>query len=559
MKKSSIVFRVLIVFFSLILMVILGSRYSSHKVILDNEEKLNNILSSCVNIFDSELTNDKDVAKVTEGFANTYYAVYYENNLYKVADSFSREIYTNSTLQNDLTKYYVTDYYKTHVFETKYGNYYYKNKEDGQYIIQVITYIPNGTLRQDEVLIYGAGLTILMTLLTLMVSFYLYNRDKKMFMPLISELNKVTKHTLIIEEPFYTLKEEVDSIQGIISNKIKELLRERDKFKTIINTLPEGIVVINRDKKVELVNDFACRIFDYSQNYIVEKEYYYIIRNIDIQNKIELVFKYGQRIEYILDENSGVYRFTFDPTNYAWLENNQIHGVIINIIDITAERNAEKAKENFFSNASHELKSPLTSIIGFQEMISCGILESADEIKDATDKTIAEAKRMNKIIIDMLELSKLDDSSFEAKTENIDFTEIIETSISNMIPRASKKEISISKKLDSKIELSLTKEYAFEIINNLLDNAIKYNVSGGNVEVVLNKYFLSVTDTGLGISRKDQSNVFERFFRVDKNKSREAGGTGLGLAIVKHICDISGFKIELTSRVGKGSTFKIIF
>jgi len=337
------------------------------------------------------------------------------------------------------------------------------------------------------------------------------------------------------------------------------LLRERDKFKTIINTLPEGIVVINRDKKVELVNDFACRIFDYSQNYIVEKEYYYIIRNIDIQNKIELVFKYGQRIEYILDENSGVYRFTFDPTNYAWLENNQIHGVIINIIDITAERNAEKAKENFFSNASHELKSPLTSIIGFQEMISCGILESADEIKDATDKTIAEAKRMNKIIIDMLELSKLDDSSFEAKTENIDFTEIIETSISNMIPRASKKEISISKKLDSKIELSLTKEYAFEIINNLLDNAIKYNVSGGNVEVVLNKYFLSVTDTGLGISRKDQSNVFERFFRVDKNKSREAGGTGLGLAIVKHICDISGFKIELTSRVGKGSTFKIIF
>lgn len=559
MKKSSIAFRVLIVFFSLIIMVLMGSSFASKKIIRQNDEKIQNVLDSCVSIFNTDETNVRDIEAICNSFSNTYYAVYYENNLYKVADDFSRDIYTNSEFQNDLTKYYVTDYFKIHTYEGDNGTYYYKNKEDGQYIIQVITYLPNGVLRQDELLIYGFGFTMLISLITLAISIYLYNKDKKMFMPLINELSNVTGHTIVIEDPFISLTEEINSIESIIDNKIKELLRERDKFKALINTLPEGIVVINEDKKVELVNGFACELFDYGLKYVEQKEYYYIIRNIELQNKIELVFKYGQKIEYILNQDNGVYRLTFDPINYKWMGNDNTHGVIINILDITVERHAEKAKQNFFSNASHELKSPLTSIIGFQEMISCGILEKPEEIKDATNKTIIEAKRMNKIIIDMLELSKLDDIVIESTDETVNLTKIIKTTISNMAPRANKKAVKIKSNLEENVKVSFTKEYGYEIINNLLDNAIKYNVNGGSVEITLNRYFLLVRDTGVGIPKADLKNVFERFFRVDKNKSRENGGTGLGLAIVKHICDVYGYKIDLTSRVGKGTTFKITF
>ena len=214
-------------------------------------------------------------------------------------------------------------------------------------------------------------------------------------------------------------------------------------------------------------------------------------------------------------------------------------------------------KREFFANASHELKSPLTSIIGYQQLIQQGILTTNEEIQDATLRTIKEAQRMNKLIIEMLDLSRLE-NNVQTILEDVNVSKIINDCIQELQQSIEKKKIQLITKLDD-VTLVASQSDLYKLIKNILDNSIVYNNENGKIEINLSKNELIISDTGIGISKEDLDHIFERFYRVDKARSKESSGTGLGLSIVKHICLLYGYKIDVDSKLGKGTKITILF
>ena len=214
-------------------------------------------------------------------------------------------------------------------------------------------------------------------------------------------------------------------------------------------------------------------------------------------------------------------------------------------------------KREFFANASHELKSPLTSIIGYQQLIKQGILNTSEEIQDATLRTINEAQRMNKLIIEMLDLSRLE-NNVQTILEDVNISKIINDCLQELQPSIEKKKIRVITEMDDE-SLFASQSDLYKLIRNIMDNSIIYNNEEGTIVINFKGNELVISDTGVGISKSDLDHIFERFYRVDKARSRESSGTGLGLSIVKHICLLYGYKINVESVLGKGTTITIVF
>ena len=225
------------------------------------------------------------------------------------------------------------------------------------------------------------------------------------------------------------------------------------------------------------------------------------------------------------------------------------------IVDITLQESISSLKREFFSNASHELKSPLTSIIGYQQLIQQRILTTPEEIQDATLRTIKEAQRMNKLIIEMLDISRLE-NNVQTLIEEVDVSKIVLDTLAELQPQLEKKEIILETKLSENI-IKGSQSDLYKLIKNIIDNAIVYNNIGGKITVELNDNTLIINDTGVGISKEDLEHIFDRFYRVDKARSKASSGTGLGLSIVKHICILYGYKITVDSMLEKGTKFTI--
>ena len=225
--------------------------------------------------------------------------------------------------------------------------------------------------------------------------------------------------------------------------------------------------------------------------------------------------------------------------------------------DITLQENMNSLKREFFANASHELKSPLTSIIGYQQLIQQGILTTNEEIQDATLRTIKEAQRMNKLIKEILDLSRLE-NNVQTLLENVSINKLIGDCLGELKPLIESKNIEVITNLEE-ISIEASQSDLYKLIKNIIDNSVAYNNQNGNLIIELSKNKLTISDTGVGISKEDLEHIFERFYRVDKARSRESSGTGLGLSIVKHICILYGYKINVESQLGKGTTFTIKF
>jgi two-component system phosphate regulon sensor histidine kinase PhoR len=232
-------------------------------------------------------------------------------------------------------------------------------------------------------------------------------------------------------------------------------------------------------------------------------------------------------------------------------------GVAILSLDVTEKRKLERTKRDFFANASHELKSPLTAIIGYLELLENGTIDKEVDQEKAIATTLFEARRMKEIIAEMLTLSKLEGDS-EKKLVNVDLKKVTMSALQEQESLLKQKKIHLQ--LDLKeVSLAMQEIDAENLIHNLLENGIKYNKDGGTLTVRLNPEAFVVEDTGIGIAPENQSRIYERFYRIDPALSKRLGGTGLGLSIVKHICLDYGFNITLSSTLGKGSTFSVFF
>ncbi len=344
----------------------------------------------------------------------------------------------------------------------------------------------------------------------------------------------------------------ISSLADQVNTKITKIEAKNEEITTVLDTLELGVALINGNGNLILVNKQLKTIFEI-ENRILNRHYVNFIRNIELQDLIEEGLKKRKASNYLNFAYGKTIKCIVTPIEMTWLKG----GLIVTFEDITIEHNINKTKKDFFQNASHELKSPLTSIIGYQQMITEGIVSDLDSAKEYSQKTLSEATRMKNILIDMLDLAMLE-QDYVRVDEKAALDQVVREIVESMEERMKLKGISL--RLDVE-PTEIISEYKLidELVRNLIDNAIKYNKENGSIKVTLKDKVLTVSDTGIGIAESDRNRVFERFYRVDKGRSKDSGGTGLGLAIIKHICELYDYNITLTSHIGKGTNITINF
>jgi two-component system phosphate regulon sensor histidine kinase PhoR len=407
---------------------------------------------------------------------------------------------------------------------------------------------------------------VIALLLTLAVSLIILRKTtQKVLVPLNRTLSRLSEYAgnsnqqNVDDLDFISIQ--VAEIHNLIEQKVNEITDEKSKVDFVMNSMDEGIIVIDSEGKVVLVNDYILERKQFHREEVNGRNYLYLFRDIDFQNRIALIIQNGNFYQFDVTESGKIYEVTLSAINSKWTDAiSGRFGCVAVVNDVTEIRKLEHMKREFFANASHELKSPLTTIIGYQQMILEGIVNTPEDIADASHRTVREANRMHKIIMEMLELSHLEilKEPYEIETLNVrnTVTDIIESSSLKI----KEKKLKVELKLDD-FMVKMNPSHLQQLMRNLIDNAIKYNKQEGLLEIIVSKdkKIISVRDTGIGISDQDKSRVFERFYRVDKARSKELGGTGLGLSIVKHICQLYRLKINLTSRIGNGTQVTIQF
>ena len=258
------------------------------------------------------------------------------------------------------------------------------------------------------------------------------------------------------------------------------------------------------------------------------------------------------------DGGQTIYSVSVTPLNHHWLQN----GALLLFSDVTKDRTAEKMRAEFVSNASHELKTPVTSIRGFAELLNSGLVADEVQREDYLNRILAESDRLSAIIDDILKLASLEEQPAAVPSVPLDVLGAAEAVKEELAPLSESKQVTIETKGDHAM-LCMEEDDLMRLLKNLVENAVKYNVPDGSVTVTVedapSAVTLRVADTGIGIAENHLPRIFERFYRVDKGRSRSVGGTGLGLSIVKHIANVYEGQIHIESTVGKGTTISIRF
>ena len=442
-------------------------------------------------------------------------------------------------------------------FITRYSNsldvnmMYYAKLDDGYYIRIAIPVESLNTFINNY-LLFGSLALIVILSISSFVTIFLYNRTFKPIKNEINKLEEVLGNELSNYTDFEHLSSKINELTQLLDEKVTSLSNEKEKSKYILDNMHQGLVLLNKDGKIELINEYALSLFEFEQEYILNKNFMYLFRELTVQDKIKNILNTKKEDQVIFDFNGKKLLLYINILESSWT-----NSVALLIVDITLQENINSLKREFFANASHELKSPLTSIIGYQQLIQQGILTTPEEIQDATLRTIKEAQRMNKLIIEMLDLSRLE-NNVQTLIEPVKVNKVINDCIFELKPLLESKNIDVCLQLEE-VELQTSQSDLYKLIKNIIDNSVVYNNQNGKLLINLTKNKLTIEDTGVGISKEDLEHIFERFYRVDKARSRESSGTGLGLSIVKHICILYGYKIDVKSQLGVGTTITLKF
>lgn len=547
MKRKLIITNSIIVFVSLIIMLVVSMITITNQNNKFYQKQVTNYLKiACTNFNGSNFDDTKEYIKSLD---KDIRLTIIESSTGKVViDSFEDEINENHLDRPEINN--LGEVYKRYSTTEKKNMLYVAEKVNNYYVRIAI---PIGSVNK---IIY-TYVTISLIALTVILAFSIYAIsfvNKKSLTPINSEVAKLA--TLANEDyqdvTIDDLPVVINSITNVLDNKIHEIELQEQEIEAILNLLTQGVVVIDSNESLRFINYKATKILD-SNNNLIGKNYLYLFRDTKLQKLILEVFKNHSQVNYLLNIDS-----TKINCNVTYLTEAKLNGgIIITLEDITKQANLEEEKRDFFQNASHELKSPLTSIIGYQQMICDNIVDSKDQIINYSSKTLKEAKRMNNIIIDMLNLSSIE-QNYQKKQDIVKVDKALIEILDSLEDRIKARNISVITNI-AKCETVGDAKLIDELIRNLIDNAIKYNVDNGKIMITLNTSTLTIEDTGIGISKEYQSRVFERFYRVDKGHSKEIGGTGLGLAIVKHICEIYQYELKLESTIGKGTKITIKF
>ena len=343
-----------------------------------------------------------------------------------------------------------------------------------------------------------------------------------------------------------------------LEDKIKEIRQQNQELAAIFNSMIEGIVVIDKTSRIVSLNPAIEKIFGVSKEDAQGKIFLETIRNNEILEIINKVLSNGKVLSAevtLVFPVQGIFEVNATPI----FENDSVNGCLVVIHDITEIRRLETIRRDFVANVSHELKTPLTSIKGFVETLLEGALDDKENNRNFLKIIQSHAERLDSLVNDLLSLSSLESKEMVLYKEEINLNHELTEVISGFKSQVKKKGIEIKNEIPAGISLKADKGRIKQVFTNLIDNAVKFNKEKGFVRIYAeqlnNKIRISVEDSGIGIPAKDIPRIFERFYRVDKARSRELGGTGLGLSIVKHIVELHGGMVEVESTEGLGSKF----
>ncbi len=352
------------------------------------------------------------------------------------------------------------------------------------------------------------------------------------------------------------LLDKIDRQNNTIRKQSEQVTRAQQEFSVITENMSEGVVVVDKSAKLLMINSAVNTLLD-----------------TDIKAQGQSIFEINHSDEFAVIVKNTLENSTHSEANISrgermlnFIANPVISkgktvGAVIVILDISEKSMREELRREFTANVSHELKTPLTSVLGFAELMKTGTVPQ-ETVIDFSSSIYDEAKRLISLVNDIIKVSVLDENSVNLDKEKIDLQAIVGTTIERLS--------TLAKSLDITLETDTTPakvngnyQILDEMVYNLVENAIKYNKKGGNVKVTIRNLaqsvVLSVHDTGIGIDKSEQEKIFERFYRVDKSHSKEIGGTGLGLSIVKHAATYHDAEIEIESELNKGTVISVIF
>ena len=394
---------------------------------------------------------------------------------------------------------------------------------------------------------------ILMSLLVFAIATVVSRRlTKKTFEP----LNNLNEDLLTIDTDMFPeispFINKINKQNKTIKDNYREISRERDTIETILKNMKESLIIIDENKNLLSVNNSARELFN-SKRDLIGENILNLIRGEDLLKLIDDALM-GSSVESITNIGDREFKFYVNPV----FEDKKVRGVVILFIDETEEIRALRLREEFSSNVSHELKTPLTSICGFSELLVNGMVD--DDNKEEFYKLIYDdSKRLLNLIEDIMKISGLESEEAFSR-EEIKLNELIRDILRAQRNLIDEKNIAVS--LDGHGLVYENKTMMWELFANIINNGLKYNKDGGKLDIKISEdeknYEVSIVDTGIGIPSKDLARIFERFYRVDKSRSRKIGGTGLGLSIVKHVLQSIDGKLEISSKLGMGTSFKVI-
>nr|WP_239565533.1 ATP-binding protein [Brevibacillus fulvus] len=408
-------------------------------------------------------------------------------------------------------------------------------------------------------------------LVTLLIGFFVVSRISQNITKPIEEITRVARNITQREyESRVRIKaqDEIGQLAGAINfmassleQQMYEISENQQRLMGVLTNMTSGVMFVTENRRIMLVNPAVEKMLGMSSRELVGKLHIEASKNFGLSQYIDRCIdtkqKFRQEVhtyypdERILDVNFAPY------INFK----GEARGVVVVLHDITEIRRLEKMRSEFVANVSHELRTPITSIKGFTETLLDGALQDEEVCRNFLQIIYEESERLNRMIHEILDLSKIEQKRITLSLERHNVGDLIGNTISVLQEQLLRKQLSLQVEIEEEIWLTTDKDCFHQILLNLVSNAIAYTPEGGSITIgakrAKNMLAIQVADSGIGIPEKDIPRIFERFYRVDKARSRDSGGTGLGLAIVKHLVENLGGDIQVNSREGVGTTFTV--
>lgn len=443
---------------------------------------------------------------------------------------------------------------RTSAYNEKYLYIAIKDRENPHYYVRAAIQQSYAMSASFNFLIYGS---IAFIILDSIYVIYRRREYKNTIRPLskqIKNLASLANYDVSFKDDLLALTKVSDAISTALNNQLQAYKSEKEKSDEILKSISQGYIVLNQEREIVLFNPEAEKIFEKEEKEVINSNIYSLLGGNKFNGEINsFLASTKTSTSFYFNLNNRIYNADVYKTNKKT--------TIIVLNDVTEKRNAEKMKADFFSNASHELKSPLTAILGYQQLIEQEVVTSREDILDLVSRSEKEAQRMASLINDMLTITRLEDQ-IQKQIEKFNIIEILSNSIETCKINARQKNITVAAKINGNLIVNAQKIDIQMLFNNILENAVKYNKEGGTIEIRFNKNKNTVTikDRGIGIEKQNIPHIFERFYRVDNSRVKtNVQGTGLGLSIVKHICQNYNIDISVDSVFGSYTEFKLDF